>query len=348
LIQELDLPFALGPVKMVPYAVGDLTSYTKDLNGDTIGRIYGGGGLRFNVPFTRLYPDIQSQYFNLNGINHKITLSGNFYAAETNVHYTQLPQLDRLNDDATDQAIRDITPVQPIINPANGLFLATSPMFNVQNYAIRRLVDTRVDTLESIEVFQLDLRQRWQTKRGFPGEQHIVDWMALDLSASFFPRADRDNFGTTVGFLDYDYLWNIGDRTALVSSGWMDPVNNGPRVFTIGGYFNRPDRTNFFLGYRSIEPVGSEAVTAAVTYIFSPKYAITGSTVYDFGTNQALSNSLVFTRIGSDLQISFALTYNVLQHNFGFAIEVLPNAVAATNHHLMAGIAGQGVGLPGH
>src|SRR5207237_5818979 len=135
-----------------------------------------------------------------------------------------LPQLDRLNDDATDQALRDIRPLQPVFNPDKGLFLALSPLFDPQLYAIRRLVDNRIDTLDSIQVVQLDVRQRLQTKRGFPGQEHIVDWMTLDLSASVFPESKRDNFNNTLGFLEYDYLWNIGDRTALTSTGWIDPV----------------------------------------------------------------------------------------------------------------------------
>ena len=49
--QELALPFALGPIKLVPYGTLDLTGYTKDLTGNALGRFYGGGGLdtRYDV-----------------------------------------------------------------------------------------------------------------------------------------------------------------------------------------------------------------------------------------------------------------------------------------------------------
>ena len=63
----------------------------------------------------------------------------------------------------------------------------------------------------------------------------------------------------------------------LVSSGWYDPFSDGARVFTIGAYLNRTDRTNFFVGYRFIDPIDSRALTTATTYVFSPKYAITAS-----------------------------------------------------------------------
>src|SRR5260370_35811579 len=94
----------------ISYAVIDLTEYTEDLTGNERGRFYGGGGLRSSIPFTRLYPDVQSDLLNLNGINHKIVLSSNYYVTHSDTSVTRLPQLDPLNDDATDQSLRDIKP----------------------------------------------------------------------------------------------------------------------------------------------------------------------------------------------------------------------------------------------
>jgi hypothetical protein len=326
--QELGMPTYLGPVRFVPYGVLQLTQYTNNLLGEADGRLYGGGGLRASMPLTRCYPNIQSDLFNLNSINHKIVFSGNYFIADSSDPFTDFPLLDRLNDDATDQALRDITPRQPFLNPANGVALANSPVYNPQLYAIRRLVDSSVDTLDTIEVLQGDIRQRWQTKRGFPGQEHIVDYFTLDLSASLFPHPQRDNFGSNIGFLEYDAIWNVGDRTSLVSTGWVDPFDDGARVFTFGSFFNRTDRTSLFLGYRYIDPVDSSALTVAATYIFSPKYGMTASSTYDFGIQQALSNSLVVTRIGSDLTMSVGFTYNAILNNFGFTFEILPNLLA--------------------
>ncbi|MBY0527816.1 MAG: hypothetical protein K2R98_30750 [Gemmataceae bacterium] len=325
--QELSMPLPLGPVKFVPYGVLDLTQYTQDLTGEERGRFYGGGGARASMPLTRLYPSIQSELWNLNGINHKVVFSGNYFIAHSDTPFSRLPQLDRLNDDATDQALRDITPQQPFINPRYGVQLQTNPLYNIQSYAIRRLVDTRIDTLDTIEVFQADIRQRWQTKRGYPGMQHIIDYITLDVSSSFFPHPERDNFGSDVAFVEYNAIWNVGDRNGFVSSAYIDPIEggNGPKEWTVGAFLNRPDRTNFFLGYREIQPLQSRAVTGSASYVFSPKYAVTGYTVYDFGTSQSLSNSLVLTRMGSDLQISLGITYNAMQNNFGMIFQIVPN-----------------------
>ena len=243
-MQEASVPFAAGPVKVVPYAKLLLAEYTDDLQGDETGRVWGGGGVRASIPFTRLYPDIQSELFNLNGINHKIVASADYFVAWANEPYTKYPQLDRLNDDVTDQALRDMQFSNFGLNPMAPAFSVTNPLFDPQLYAIRKLLDNQIDTLDNIDELNLDLRQRWQTKRGYPGDEHIVDWMTLDVSATYFPAPNRDNFGEPFGFLEYDYIWNIGDRTALTSSGWYEPGDGEPRVFTIGAFLNRPDRTS--------------------------------------------------------------------------------------------------------
>jgi len=342
LSQELSLPFTLGPFRLVPYGLLDLTYYTEDLTGNDRGRAYGGGGVRGSIPFTRLYPDICSELLNLNAINHKVVLSANYFVAQSDTSFRRLPQLDRLNDDATDQALRDIKPLEPAINPAHGTLLALSPVYDAQLYAIRRLVDDRIDTLDTIEVLQGDVLQRWQTKRGYPGQQHIVDWMTLDLSGSFFPHSQRDNFGDNFAFLQYNWNWNIGDRTAIYSDGWVDPESNGPRVFAVGATINRPDRTSFTIGYRDIFPLNSNAISGAVTYIFSPKYAITAVATYDIGTDVE-STSVVVTRTGSDLQASLGFTYNSTLGSFGVVFEIVPNIVPPS--HRVPGLVGASSGL---
>lgn len=350
-MQEAEIPFFLGPLKLSPYGRWELTGYSSDVLGNSIGRSWEAAGARASIPFTHLYRDVTSELWNLNGLNHKIAFNVNYMTAYSNVPYTYLPQLDRLNTDAANQALRDIRPYQILFNPNavndnHGLSLIFSPYYNTpQTMAIRRLlIDRYIDTLDTIQALQLQLSQRLQTKRGFPGNQHIVDWMLLDLSGSFYPAANRDNFGHSWSFLQYNYLWNVGDRTSLASTGWTDPFPGGVRVWTIGSYFNRPDRTNFYLGFRYIDPLQVRAVTASVTYIFSPKYAATASSTYDFGTGEAFANSLMFTRMGSDLQVSLGLSYNALQSNFNFLFNIVPNLLPANRAFGPMGAQGAGAG----
>jgi hypothetical protein len=323
---EVAMPFDAGPFRLVPYILAEGAFYTSDVNGDPLGRLYGGAGLRASIPFSRLYPDVCSELFNLNSLYHKITLSSNYLYAQSSEHYNRFPQLDRLNDDATDQALRDIHYQQIFFNPANAAALTTSPLFDPQVYAIRRLIDSRIDTLDDINVMQLELSQRLQTRRGLGASEHVVDWMSLNVGVSLFPQPNRDNFGSVAGIIEYDWLWNIGDRTALFSNGWFDPESGGPRTFAVGGVIGRPDGTNFLLSYRQIDPLQSRSVIASMNYALSEKYYLTASTVWDFGVD-VQTYSLGITRVGTDLQMTLSLGYNSVVKSFAFQFEIVPNLI---------------------
>jgi hypothetical protein len=324
LFQKLALPFQAGPFKLVPYGVADFTYYSNDIDGSSEDRILAGAGILGSIPFSRLYPDIESELLNLHTIYHKIVVSGNYQWLHSDASHLLFPQLDRLNDDETDQTLRDIRPLQPVLNPTNAVLL-NSGFFDPQLFALRKLVENRIDTRDSIEEVQLDIRQRLQTKRGFPGQEHIVDWMTLDVQFSFFPQPSQ-NFGSTIGFIEYDWTWNIGDRTALFSSGWFDPQSGGGRTFNIGATTSRPDRTTLTLNYRQIDPLDSKAVIGSIVLPFSSKYSLTASSAYDFGVNTQI-NTLSVTRYGTDLLVTFGITYNSILNNLGVIFEIFPNLV---------------------
>jgi hypothetical protein len=328
-MQTLSAPFQAGAFKIVPYVVGDLAAYSVDETGNSVGRAYGAAGARVSLPLTKQYDDVESELLNVNGITHKMQFVANYYNAWSNTPYTSLPQLDRLNDDATQEAVRDITPWQQYFVPgANGNALFNSPLYNPQLYAIRRLVDTNADTLGSIEVLQTEWRQRWQTERGYPGMEHTIDYVTLDLSASYFPAYNRDNFGHPISFLEYNATWAVGDRNGLISSGWMDPFAFGTRYWSMTGYYNRPDGVNYSLSFRWYDPVGSREASAAISYMFSPKYALTFAVAYDFGLSENQSTSLMLTRIGTDLTWTIGFSYNALINNFSFNFMIIPNLLA--------------------
>lgn len=342
--QELDLPLAIGPFKLVPYGLLDTTFYSETLTDKDVFRLWGGGGVRLNIPFTRIYPDVRDPLFNLDGIAHKINVVADYRYVQSNVGFRELPELDRLNDDATDQAMRELREYRLATAPKGSTQyqLATSPVYDPRLYAIRSQLETNVDTLDDLQVVRFGIEQRFQTKRGFPGREHIVDWITFDIGASFFPEADRDNFGHPVGLLQYDATWQIGDRTALVSDGWVDPWDMGARVFSVGLYVDRPERLQYFLGFRSIEPVGSESITASTRYRFSQKYSVLMSSTYDFGERQSLGNMIALTRTGTDIEITLGFTYDALTQNFGFVFNVLPALMSTGRNNRAMALSGGG------
>lgn len=329
-MNELDLPLHLGVLNLTPYGVADLAYYSSMMDGSDGGRLWYGGGARAAIPFSRLYSNVQSDFFNVRGVNHKLSLEADYRYTTSNTDFRRLPLLDRLDDDTTDQARRDLRMYR--IQNATNLNLATSPLYDPQLYALRRGYLGSPDNIDDMEYLRFGMRNRWQTKRGIEEAERTVDWMSFDLFATWFPNQGRDNYGNPFGLIDYDYRWQIGERTSFIAQGTIDPFQDGARSFNAGILIERTERLRFYLGYYKLDPVGTSAFVHSVSYVINPKYSMTWSSSWDFGGEQNLGQSLMITRTGSDLQVSLGLGWDPLRNNFNATFEVYPTVLGPTRH----------------
>ena len=167
--------------------------------------------------------------------------------------------------------------------------------------------------------------------------------MTLDLTTTYFPHADRDNFGKPFGQNMYNWEWFIGDRTSIISYGWFefweltgDPLtkpaidrrNNpfGLNIITTGISISRPPRTNLFIGYTVIDTgvITTSALNSSISYWLSPKWYGTYATSYDFGYDQLLAANFSVTRIGADYLMSVGLSIDPQRESYMFAVELQP------------------------
>src|SRR4029079_4162244 len=124
-----------------------------------------------------------------------------------------------------------------------------------------------------------------------------------------------------------DFRWQVGERTSIMSQGYVDPFEGGARSFTVGVLNERTERLRFYFGFFRLDPVGTDAVVFSTTYVVNPKYTLTWSTSYDFGLGNNLGESLLITRTGSDLQVGLGLGWDPLRNNFSATFEIYPTAL---------------------
>jgi hypothetical protein len=172
---------------------------------------------------------------------------------------------------------------------------------------------------DDLSLIQFGIRQRWQTKRGMPGRERIIDWMTLDAQVSLFPKADRDNFGSDFGMLDYEYRWHIGDRFSLVSDGYFDFFSQGLRTASFGGNLGRPEVGSLYAGFRTIEgPISSNILSAIIDYRMSDKWGVMAGGEVDFGATGNIGQRVDLIYIGESFLWQFGLNYDVSRDNLGF------------------------------
>ncbi|MBW3600875.1 MAG: organic solvent tolerance protein OstA, partial [Planctomycetes bacterium] len=320
--QEIDVPLLLGPVKVVPYVLGEVAHWEEDINQQDVTRLYGQSGVRSSLTFWKTDPLVQSRLFNLNGLSHELTLEGDVFYADAEEDLSRFPLYDPLDDDAQEHFRRRF------IQGAYGGMLPLR--FDERFYALRTGMQGFVSapTLEiadDLAMARFGVSQRWQTKRGLPGQERIVDWIALDVEGVLFPEPNRDNFGEELGLVDYNFRWHVGDRVAILSDGFYDFFPDGLKTVSLGTLLTRPGRTELYLGIRSIEgPISSNIVTASAKYRMSEKWIASASTSYDLGPTGNIGQTLGLTRIGESAFFHVGFNVDESRDNVGVTLAVEP------------------------
>ncbi|MDZ7616568.1 MAG: organic solvent tolerance protein OstA [Patescibacteria group bacterium] len=327
--QEIDWPFQLGPVRVVPYALGELAHWGQDINGDDLQRAYWQMGVRANLPVWSVNPNVESELFNVHGMAHKINFKAEFLAAESNRDLELLPLYDPLDDDSI-EAFRNRMPYYTYGTAA------IPERFDERFYALRTglaswVTSPSTEVADDLMMVRLGAEQRWQTKRGRPGARRIVDWVVLDSHISLFPKEERDNFGNVAGLFDYNFRWHVGDRLTLTSDGLFDFFHDGQQLISFGAFLARPPRGSLYVGMQLLDgPIQHSVLSMSYSYRMSPKWASTFGTSFDLRKQENLGQSFSITRIGESLLINVGFRVNAARDTvgIGFSIEprFLPNS----------------------
>ena len=319
--QELALPLNAGPVKIVPYVNGEIMTYGEDVNGQSFTRYTGQTGIRTSLPFWQVFEGVQSRIFNVDGLAHKASLNAEYFYADSSQNVSRLPLYDPLDDNAQEHFRRRL-----VFNTFGG---ALPPQFDVRSYAIRQGLQRYVtaasqDVVDDQQQFRLGLDQRFQTKRGLPGRERITDLFEFDVAGILYPKADRDNFGETVGALNFDSRLHLGDRVTLLSDGYADVFDSGLKILSGGAMISRPGRGDWYVGLtRLTGPINSTIFHSNINYRLNEKFIVTGGTTFDLGEVGNVGQSFNITRIGESFlaQIGIAVDSGRDNATFNFNFE---------------------------
>ena len=325
--QEIDYPFQLGVVKIVPYALGEAANWGQDLEGNGLTRLYGQGGVRANLPIWSVDPTIQDDLFNIHGIVHKVNFTAEYAYSQSNQDLSLLPLYDPLDDDSIEAGRR-----------RNRVYDYNSPpapfplQYDERFYAVRSGlggVRSRRPAPKWSAIFR---SSAWApSSAGRPSAARpatstsSIGSRSIPASTST-PIADRDNFGTVPGMANYDFRWHVGDRLTMVSDGIFDFFNGGQSVYSVGAFLTRPPRGSFYVGYNFIDgPIQNRVVSVSYTYWMSPKWITTFGTSIDLGNQGNIGESFSITRIGESLLI-----------NLGFNVDPIAQQHRRHAHHRTA------------
>ena len=168
--------------------------------------------------------------------------------------------------------------------------------------------------------------------------------MTLDLGASIFPDANRDNFGQTIGLANARYAWHVGDRTSILASALYDFFPEGQQLWSVGMLNQRSLRGSLYVGVRQVKggTLDSQIATMTYSYVLSPKWVSTATTAYDLGEGMSRGQGFTITRVGEWLLFHLGGNYDVSKNNVGLGFSIEPRigktAVSSTQLGSLQGV----------
>ena len=338
---EADIPLNFEFLKVVPYVQGQAVGWDNQLGGQQLGRLWGAVGARANILAWRTWSvdEVNSELLNVHGLAHKVDFQADFRSAYSSQPLQYIGVQDDLDDNTYEYTRRYFA----MTNYVGGILPA---QYDPRLLTLRRTVSPitgTTDIQDTIMTARLGIHQRLQTKRGKEGQRRIIDYMTFDVDTTYFPNANRDNFGKPFGQNTYNYEWFLGDRTSFTSYGWFEfwnvqgktiPASNprgtndpfGLSVITSGFSIARPPRGYVFIGYSIINtgPIATSALNLSYTYWLSPKWYAYTAMSYDFGNAILLGTTFSLTKITKDYLTSLGLNVDPQRSNYTFAFELAP------------------------
>jgi len=343
--QELALPLELGPMKFTPYVNGEVMTWGQDVTGESITRLTGQTGVRSSIPFWKTYPEIQNRLFNVNGIAHKASFNTELFYADSSQNISQFPLYDPLDDNSQEHFRRRM-----VVNTFGGTLPS---QLDSRAYAVRQGMQRYVtaaskEVVEDQAQVRLGLDQRWQTKRGIPGRERITDLVEFDVEGILFPNSNRDNFGQTVGAVNYDARFHVGDRVSLLSDGYADFFDQGLRIVSGGAMITRPGRGDWYVGLTSVQgPIDTLVAFSNINYRLNEKWIFSGGTAFDFGDAGYIGQAASVTRIGESFLTQVGITVDTGRDNASVFFNVEPRFLPMRKLGFLGGQAIPPAGLYG-
>ena len=324
---ELDLPFSLGPFRVVPYVLGDYSHWGQARDGSSLDRLYGQTGVRLNLPFWKVNPNASSKTWYVNGLAHKVDLDAEFMHASADQHLDQLIIYDPLDDWSTDSVRRRF---------ARTTFGSTGGFvpwqYDPRYYALRSGMGGNVSSpvmeiADTLTMFRFGMTHRWQTKRGPSDRRNIIDWITFSTHFNYYPE-ESQNGGEALGLIDYNFRWHVGDRFMLFSSGLFDTSKESQKMVRVGAWTQRPGRGKLMVATDWFDGVVSRTyLTLAASYIVNKKYSLSYTTSYDLKDKLNVGHNIGFVRTGESFTMFVGANYNESLDTWSFSFNFAPNFI---------------------
>jgi len=260
-IHELDLPIRLGPVNVVPFVEGRISYFEEGLQRDGHEcRYYGRTGARAAVQAWRVYPGVESHFWDVHSLRHINTFDVRAYQANVSV-----PSRELIPYDVTEAG----TAVWEGVDDTGVTGLGWRQRFQTK----RGPPDERA----TVDWLTLDLEGTFYDDRVGPNQ------IAPDGKEA-------------KNHLDFRTDWRITDSASLWTDTNYQMVDGTLDLFVVGLTVAHSPRLSYSVGHRYIPDGDSARAFIMFDYRINEKWRLSLFEQYDFDQQQSAQTDFVITR----------------------------------------------------
>ncbi len=286
---ELRAKFDLGPIRVVPFAVGRVTAYDDSFDLFSPGqdediRYWGGGGVTLSTTVSKVNNNAESRLFDVHRMRHIIEPSITIWGGDSNFEPTDVPIFD---DDV------------------EGL---------IEGTAFRAALDQTWQTKRGGV-------GRWRDVDVLKVRTEYV-WTSEDVGSSPIPEffSSRPELSNPGEYLGTSMIWKPTEVLAFAGEILYDLDLDRTAKASIGAIVEHRPGFTTSVEYREVQPLDATFASFAASYRLTDKYAIRTDLNYNFDVDDFQTfNAQVLRRfqIGT---LGATIQYNNIRNetSFGF------------------------------
>jgi len=229
-------------------------------------------------------------------------------------------------EDHVESRLLDLHRLRHVIEPELHLYAAAQS----EDRGDLLIYDEPVDAITDTSAIQIALNQRWQTKRGGPGQWRSVDFLTLNVQGNFFVNQPPDSELNPTDFrgllfvtrpetsvprngVNAQLAWRISDTVTLSSDIYYNIDESMLAAAAIGLAVRHDPRISYYIGLRHIgldfttltvqngtvntfRCEDQDLLIFALDYQLTLKYRVQIAQSYDLAQNRNDRSTLTFVR----------------------------------------------------
>ncbi len=237
----------------------------------------------------------------------------------------------------------DVHGLRHIVQPEVDLFFAGTDM--QEGYL--QPFDRNVEGITDASGAQFALHQIFQTKRGAPGQQQIINWITLNVAADMFwhksttgpfnpanPQYAGSPFSTSdfgapiMGYYDFsqpelsqvsdsingNFAWRAGANVSLLGDESYNVDQATLEELSGGVLVDQSPSLSYYLGNSYIHALNTDQWMTMVSYRLTRKYSFYVGESYDFSLGQNITSTLTIVRKLPQMYTGLTFSYDAYTH----------------------------------